>query len=101
MHSPIGVGDGRVSGVSHIGYDVGTNFGANLRKPERLARAERRVVPLESREDARAREITAAYSRKLHGGVVKGGLRKIRDWTRKLSEYRGEKVRVRPTPKSD
>jgi hypothetical protein len=87
--------------VSHIGYDVGTNFGANLRKPEKLARAEIRVVQVEPREDPRAREITAAYLRKLQGGMLKGGLRKFRAWARGLSESRAERAKVRSTPKSD
>jgi hypothetical protein len=87
--------------VSHIGYDVGTNFGINLRKPETLARTEIRVVPLEPREDPRAREITAEYLRKLQGGLVKDGLRKFRLWTRRLSEFRRRRGKALPTPKSD
>ena len=72
--------------VTHIGYNVGTNFEANLRKPVKLAGAEIHVVSLEPREDAQTREITATYLRKLQGGPVRKGLRKIGAWTRELSE---------------
>ena len=76
--------------VSHIGYDTGTNFGRSRRKPEALASAPVRVGAREPKEDLRARKITGAYLKKLKGGVVRDGLRRVKTLTKKLANLREE-----------
>jgi glycosyltransferase involved in cell wall biosynthesis len=72
--------------VSHIGYDAGTNFATTLRRPEKLVGSEISVRLHEPQEDDRARAITAAYLRRLQGGLVKNGLRKFKFLKGRLSE---------------
>lgn len=74
--------------VSHIGYDGGTHATSGWRKPETLATEEIVVTPIEVRESGEARDVTAKYLKRLHGGPVKMTLRSLKGLARRITGSR-------------